>query len=116
MALFHADIRLPQGFVAPTGTVALEYSRHAIAECNRDRYGKIRQFGRISLSRFRVIEVETDDRTGKVVKLVIRGAYELGMDVVMAVNPRPGSWLVRTVWLNSSQDAHRTLDRGRYVA
>ena len=115
MTLWHSEIKLPAGFTAPTGTVALEYSAHAIAACKNDRYGRIRQFGRISLNRFRVVEVETD-AAGKVTKYVLRGTYENGNDVVLAVNPRNGRpWFVRTVWLNRSTDSHGTLDRSKYA-
>jgi len=110
--LWHSDIRLPDGFVAPTGKVELTYTEHALKACQDDRYGVIRTFKTLNLNRFRVVEVETVD--GEVVKLVIRGQYCERYDVVLAVIPGE-AFTVKTAWLNSRYDAHGTLDRSKYV-
>lgn len=111
--LWHSEIRLPNGFVAPTGKVELEYTAHAAQACKDDRYGEIRQFKTLNLARFSVVEVETVN--GDVTKLVIRGQYNDRYDVVLAVIPG-NVYVVKTAWLNSRYDRHATLDARKYVA
>lgn len=110
--LWHRDVRLPPGFIAPEGKVELEYSDHAIVASSTDRYGEIRQFKTLNLARFSVVEVETRD--GEVIKVVVRGAYNERYDVVLALIPGE-VFTVKTVWLNSKFDSHSTLDTGKYV-
>ena len=111
--LWHSEIRLPNGFVAPTHKVELDWSRsHAREACKDDRYGEIRQFKTLNLARFQVIEVETID--GEVVKVLFRGSYDDRTDVVLALIPGE-VYTVKTAWLNSRYDTHKTLDRSKYV-
>ena len=110
--LWHKELRLPPGFIAPEGKVELEYTEHAIHASANDRYGEIRQFKTLNLARFDVVEVETRD--GLVIKVVVRGAYNERHDVVLALIPGE-VFTVKTVWLNSKFDSHSTLDTGKYV-
>lgn len=113
MELWHSEIRLPTGFVAPTERVTLEWSIHADRARKDDRYAEIPKFKTIPLSVFSVIEVET---TGsKVSKLVMRGHWTADLDVVFVLIPGP-VYFVKTVWINKRNDVHKTLDRSKYVS
>ena len=62
MALFHKDIRLPEGFRLPNRVVTLEYSRHAMRAASEDRYGEIPVLPLINLGECEPVEVEVIDR------------------------------------------------------
>lgn len=114
MDLYHADIRLPDGFVAPTQRVALEWSRHAEQARQTDRYGDIPAFRTATLGNLDVIEVGVE--SNRVSKILFRGRIDADRDLCMVLIPRTGSWLVKTVWINLNSDGHGTLDRSRYVS
>ena len=111
--LWHSDIRLPDGYRLPSCTVTLSWGSHA-----RGRYfdkvgGSLPHS--IPLSDFATVEVETKGR--KVLKVVVRGSFDDCDDIVYVLIPRGGNpWFVKTVWLNSKTDTHKTLDRQRYVS
>jgi hypothetical protein len=112
--LWHSSIRLPANFKAPTQFVELRWTRHADSERTKDRYREIPRFKGLSLKRFRVIEVGTVD--GTISKIVFRGKLDDTNDVVIVLIPngaRP--WTVKTVWVNETNDSHKTLDHSRYV-
>lgn len=112
--LYHSEIRLPAGFVAPTQRVELSWTRHADSERTKDRYAEIPKFKGLSLKRFRVIEVGMI--AGIVSKIVFRGKLDDTNDVVIVLIPngnRP--WTVKTAWINKANDTHKTLDRSKYV-
>jgi hypothetical protein len=112
--LYHSDIMLPAGFVAPVQKVSLRWTDHAKAECNKDRYAVIPQFKALTLKRFRVIEVGV--AAGKVSKIVFRGRLDETNDIVIVLIPnsdRP--WTVKTVWANKTSDKHSTLDKSKYM-
>jgi|SRR6478735_2929614 len=113
MDLYHSEIRLPDGFVKPTGRVPLRWSRHADGARLNDRYGEIRRFQSATLDRLDVIEVGVEN--GRVVKILFRGRYDDERDVCMVLMPLRDAWLVKTVWVNLNSDAHKTLDHSRYV-
>lgn len=114
MDLYHADIRLPEGFEQPTGRVGLEWTLHANRARHNDRYGEIRKFKTVTLDRMQVVEVGVKD--GKVAKILVRGRYNDDFDCCMVLIPHEvAPWTVKTVWLNSVDDTHSTLDRRRYV-
>lgn len=113
MDLYHADIRLPDGFRLPDQRVTLEWSRHAEQARTNDRYGIIPRFESIPLSRFSVVEVGVEGR--KVEKVVVRGHWTETLDVVFVLIPTARDWFVKTVWVNERNDTHGTLDRSRYV-
>jgi hypothetical protein len=113
--LWHADIRLPDGFVAPIDRVAINYGSHARREALSDRYGKIHLPASLTLGRFDVIEVGTIG--GKVSKILFRGILDLERDlcIVLVPNKDGEPWFCKTVWVNLATDTHGTLDRSRYV-
>jgi hypothetical protein len=115
MDLYHSDIRLPEGFRLPVQTVALDWTRHARQAAINDRYGTIPFWDTLDLGETEVIEVGLTGR--KVEKVVLRTRLDNHYDVIYVLIPngsRP--WTVKTVWLNSRRDLHRTLDRSRYIA
>lgn len=114
MDLYHSEIRLPDGFIAPKGRVALDWTRHAEHARNSDRYGDIPAFRTATLDNLTVIEVGVENN--RVVKIVYRGCFTENYDVVMVLIPRGRQpWTVKTVWLNDKADLHKTLDRSKYV-
>lgn len=117
MELYHADIRLPDGFQPPTERVRLCWTRHADNARKDDRYGEIPKFDTIPLSKFEVIEVGMNGNN--VAKIVMRGHYTKDVDVIFVLIPDytcwHGPWTVKTVWQNLRTDSHKTLDRSRYV-
>lgn len=114
MDLYHADIRLPDGFRLPSRQVELEWSKHALRAARDDRYGLIDPYPVLDLSYCRTIEVEMDGR--KVTKLVLRAKWDNDHDIVYVVIPNARNpWFVKTVWMNHRDDTHRTLDRSKYV-
>lgn len=113
MDLYHAEIRLPHGFVKPTGRVALCWTRHADNARKNDRYGDIKRFQSATLDRLEVIEVGVEN--GRVAKILFRGRYTDTLDVCMVLIPGK-EYTVKTVWINERNDLHRTLDRSKYVS
>lgn len=114
MDLYHADIRLPEGFRLPARIVGLEWGFHALNALRDDRYGEIEKYDHIDLTTKSVIEVGV---TGKrVEKVVIRGSLDADRDIVYVLIPKGYQpWFVKTVWVNLKTDHHKTLDRSRYV-
>lgn len=113
MDLYHADIRLPDGFTLPKRVVELFWTNHARTACVNDRYGLMNPFPVLDLGQCDVIEVGVLGT--KVVKIVLRTEYDDEFDIVIVVIPQRERWTVKTVWLNRWDDLHRTLDRSKYV-
>lgn len=114
MDLYHADIRLPDGFVLPARTIKLSWTKHAQRSLTNDRYGMIPKFDHIDLSTKRVVEVGLEGR--KVRKVVVRGDLDGINDIIYVLIPNGHQpWVVKTVWINRKTDSHKTLDRSRYV-
>lgn len=112
--LYHSSIRLPAGFIAPTGKVELRWTSHAKSECMKDRYAVIPQFKALTLKRFTVIEVGM--LGGTVSKIVFRGRLDDTNDVVIVLIPNGSApWTVKTTWINKRSDSHKTLDASKYV-
>lgn len=112
MDLYHADIRLPDGFSLPADRVSLRWGVHADKARTDDRYATIPKFDTIPLAAFNVVEVGLEGR--KVAKVVVRGHWTKDLDVVFVLIPGR-EWFVKTVWINERTDSHGTLDRSRYV-
>lgn len=112
MDLYHAEIGLPKGFVAPTARVALRWTAHADKARRNDRYGDIKRFQSATLGRLSVVEVGIEN--GEIAKILFRGRYTENLDVCMVLIPGNRHWTVKTVWINERNDAHSTLDRSKY--
>lgn len=114
MKLYHADIRLPEGFVLPARTIKLEWTRHALRALTTDRYGLIPKFDHVDLTTKSVVEVGLEGRLVR--KVVIRGDLDGVHDIVYVLIPQGlNPWVVKTVWINERNDSHKTLDRSKYV-
>lgn len=113
MDLYHADIKLPEGFRLPARVVNLYWTRHAEGARLNDRYGEIPRIPLVDLAQCNVIEVGITGR--KVEKVVVRTPFDTFNDLVLVLIPTSGAWTVKTVWFNECNDTHKTLDRSRYV-
>lgn len=111
MPLYHYQIGFPKDLeIKPE--FGLKYSTHAKMEMLRDRNGTIERVPKNFIPRTdKVIEVETDS-LHRPTKIVFRHHYDGIFDVVVVMQ-LPDK-VVRTVWLNSRSDHHRTLDRSHY--
>jgi len=113
MDLYHADIKLPDGFRLPARTVELFWTRHAEGARSNDRYGEIPRIPLVNLAMCETIEVGITGR--RVEKVVVRTGFDDYCDLVLVLIPGPNKWTVKTVWFNEIHDNHKTLDRSRYV-
>jgi hypothetical protein len=110
--LYHFEIGLPRGLesnLKKIGIVELEYLHHARLAALSDRYGKIDLPNTINCTIAKAIEVEVIDN--RVNKIVWRTRYNDRFDLVIVMNM---DCTVRTVWLNTVNDRHKTLDRTKY--
>ncbi len=57
-----------------------------------------------------VFEAETDDNTGKVIKVAFRTNYDRKRDITIVVK----KGVIITAWLNNYKDKHKTLDKSKY--
>lgn len=115
--LYHVKLGLPSGAVgAFLGVFSIQLSDHARRACQNDRYGVI---DLVSGDNFEVCVadvVEIEIQAGAPVKAVVRAPYDDKRDIVLTLNPpQNGQSFVRTVWFNLKSDAHRTLDRSKYI-
>ncbi len=116
--LYHYETGIPFKLNLPT-TLDLHYSNHALRAAQNDRYGCIDLEDTIATKGAKVIEVETCDRTGNPIKVLIRKDHDATTDVCFAIalnNSVGGKFVVKTVWLNKKSDLHRSLDKSRYAA
>lgn len=91
----------------------MAWTRHAEGARLTDRYGEIPKVPIVDLAQCKPIEVEVEGR--RVRKVVVRTNLDAMYDLVLVLIPGPNAWTVKTVWLNSVKDLHKTLDRSRYV-
>lgn len=106
MLLYHRDLGIPANITRPSEGLTLSYSSHAAEQANRKNIWSLPGV----LGSYTIIEVETDT-CGVARKWVLRLPHSHSHDLCMAVLP---SGLVKTVWLNTCEDTHRTLDSTRY--
>lgn len=112
--LYHSEIGLPEGFEKPMERIVINYGTHARKEAFQDRYGRVRLPKTLRLARMRVIEVGMID--GRVSKILFRGRLDDHRDLCIVLIPGIDNWpwFCKTVWINLSNDNHRTLDTTRY--
>ena len=123
MKLYHREVYWPVGIdrILPQcfeswNEVELQYSPHARKEANSDRYGKVKLPETINLETAYIFEVEIND-SGVLNKIVARVPYNNKFDlvIVMKVNQYVVNYvIVKTIWLNSVDDKHKTLDESKY--
>lgn len=107
--LYHCDVYLPAGLKAPVYEGELHYTEHAKRAAQDDRYGTIPLPKFFAAEGAQLIEVET--QAGFPVKQLWRRKLDKDNDLVMAIT-KDGR--VKTVWLNRSDDKHRTLQVDKY--
>ncbi len=114
--LYHAEIGIPFTVSLPP-ILDLFYSDHAKAAAKNDRLGQIRLRTSLKTDKVKIIEVETCNRTGEPIKVLVRQHHDNYNDVCLAISLRANAdnkFLVKTVWLNDKHDLHRTLDTAKY--
>ena len=85
-------------------------SAHALRERDSDRYGKFEIPTAFDPATWTVIEIEVAN--GALNKVVARKAIDEKRDIVMVFLPL--TKLIKTVWVNESNDLHKTLDKSNY--
>lgn len=120
--LFHKDKYIPPEAIRSVvgRTFSLRYTAHAQQAAQTDKYGKIELSkipSAVRVEQKDIIELETDDATGRVVKIVLRRPYDTTRDVAIVFIPTPeGQGVVKTIWFNMKSDVHRTLKFQRYAS
>lgn len=115
MSLYHYQLGIPFNLSLPS-RLNVTYSRHALRAASEDRYGSIDLPSAINTTGALVVEVEAGDNN-RPVKLVLRANYNSTLDVIYVILTHSlpdNSFMVKTVWLNEKNDAHKTLDVTRY--
>jgi len=111
MALYHKFLGFPENTNLPNGFINLKYSKHATFAAMTDRYGHINLPSDISIKESNIIEIEIVK--SNIIKYVYRTKYNKEYDLILVI--MPGNNLVKTVWLNSVYDKHKTLNEAKYV-
>lgn len=112
--LYHKDLGIPESILSRCPgrlTITPIYSEHAHKAAGVDRYGKINLPAKLEIANARIIEIETCN--DEIVKIVYRLTYTNTHELCVAIIP--GSWLVKTLWLNCKTDKHFTLDKAKYT-
>jgi len=126
-ALYHRDIGFPKfaleklqlSFCSMGPRLVLEYPRHAMLECVRDKYGPITNPPRaIEFNPKEVFEMEISGEPAHCTKFAIRHDYgDEVHDIILVLEPC--AWdntaYVKTVWLNRKDDVHKTLRSEAYA-
>lgn len=102
--------------LVPQDTVLeLWYSAHAESQAYskyKIRPNSLRK--NIVVKRENIIEIAVTEQ-GSLEKFVARFPFSCQDDICMVIMPKGRAWLVKTVWLNSVSDHHRTLKTWLYV-
>lgn len=110
--LYHKDVFMPPSVSQPIHEGPLRYGHHARQEAMNDRYGQVPLPTTFCPANATLIESEYDRERKEVVKQVWRIPVDDKRDAVLAIG---AGGFVKTVWINLRSDAHRTLDKSRYV-
>lgn len=105
--LFHKDVYIPEHARAPIFTGTLRYSRHASNVSTGETLPATFDGSGATL-----VEAELNPVTGQLEKQVWRMPLDDKNDMCF---PLLADGTVKTVWLNSRSDTHKTLGRTRYV-
>lgn len=111
MTLYHYQIFFPEEINLPSGSLLPVYSKHALAEAKTDRYGPIELPEIIHFEKYKVIELELDERD-RLIKVLCRGRLDSRRDICLAIMPTTRK--VKTIWSNLLEDEHFTLDEKKY--
>jgi hypothetical protein len=114
--LYHYQVGIPAHIKLPRHVVPLLYSNHALREAKSDKVAhyNLPILKTIDLEDCQVIEVEVVN--DEAIKWVVRKPLDGLNDYVLVLVPMPGNlrWYVKTVWVNTVEDGHSTLDASRY--
>lgn len=83
--------------------IKMYFSRHALEAARNELYGPIELEENLNTDGARVVEVETDERTGNPVKILLRKNYWKNLDVCYVISLErkvQDKFVVKTVWLN----------------
>jgi hypothetical protein len=106
---FHKDVFLPERLANLAAQFYnLKYTKHARQACLSDRYGVITPPFHVDLKPNQIIEAYLCGKT--IEKITVRVDYNSDFDLVMVLIPLQGKATVKTCWLNSRNDTHKTLD------
>jgi len=110
--LYHRDLGFPaQLDLKEKYILDLSYTRHALQASVNDRYGEIVLPKEIQFWKSSIVEVETEDDINPI-KLLVRIVYDSFFDLSIVILLNTGK--VKTVWLNSINDSHTTLNINKY--
>jgi hypothetical protein len=90
--------------------IKLNYSPHAETQAFT-KYGIVTLPEKINFSKVEIFEIETDNQD-RLLKVCIRMKFNDEYDIYMPI--LVNGYVVKTVWLNRINDAHVTLDAGKY--
>ncbi|MDO8416324.1 MAG: hypothetical protein Q7S87_08955 [Agitococcus sp.] len=110
--LYHTDINMPDHLKSPIFQGVLKYSQHAKSESTGDKYGNITLPLKFEAKNAKLIEVEFDENSKKVLKQVWRQQLDETRDLILVIGE---NGFVRTVWCNLRSDTHRSLNPSKYV-
>lgn len=110
--LYHKDLENFPTLNVANKEVTPHYTIHAFDSAENDQYDVILLPATINLSKTDIFEIEIG-KHDTIEKICIRMSYSKDYDLCMAIIP--DGLIVKTVWLNSRDDNHKTLDKTRYV-
>jgi hypothetical protein len=83
------------------------YSRHAVEESYSDVFGLIPLCEVLKTAEYKLVEYETDDTTGEIVKITLQKSHSAETHLNIAIGLRApkedGALVVRTVYLSRKQ-------------
>lgn len=106
--LYHKEVGFPPSIYRPSQKTILRYTRHAKYEAEREGVA-LAQLP-TQLPSYDLIEVGM--MGSFLTKWVVRTKLDSHRDLVLVITH---DYFVKTVWTNSVEDKHSTLDRGRYT-
>lgn len=114
--LYHKEVFWPLGKLTrwQGKTLRLSFSRHAIKECLKDRYGTIIPPANITFDEQKAFEIELANNL--INKVAIRVPYNQTHDIsFVLILDGEDSAFVKTLWLNDKTDKHGTLNASLYA-
>lgn len=111
MRKYHASIYMPKSALDLAFAALLRYSRHALEAAKDDRYGQIDLPKVFDSRQAELIEAKYQD--DRLWRTLWRQPYSDTYDLNLVIEPDTSR--VITVWLNSKDDTHDTLDEGQYA-
>ena len=113
--LFHSTICLPPNLNKFFREYELKISGHAV-DSTIDKNGFFAYPSFVRVHHKNVVEVETNEN-GEIIKILVRipYKYKAGFDLCIVIIPDGKQARVKTGWLNSRKDNHKTLDVTKYL-